>query len=680
MSHTASQSLIHLLGWLESSETLCETFDRADQKARDTNQSEIKTEHLLAALLEKDVDAADYVAEHSQTAGARKLILDFCEALIRGDAAGERTNPQTATHQSAAGQSAGGVWGSASQQTAAADVYASRSAYGSTTPSTSTYGSSLSARDNDPYDSSLSHSTAGYDPSPSAAGWGASATPSSSTWAAPSTSSYAATSASRHSAASIVSGSTAGQAAVAVTTDHPKPSRAVRRILARATMMAETEGAGTLTSQFVMQAIAADSQTSCGEQLRAFLSAAAIADVERLMLGTEGAFAVSEATQLSDELRQAKHTIGRLEANLQADDRRPVFDVVIDRIEDLKIRLDNELRDDRWHWLANDMPSSIGNDSVGMIPEEERARLEALSGPFAIYAKRKLEQDPRYQAVRELGRVRDEIVRQQETLGWRLRNIERDRDDRDRLVHLINELMVLPEDPPVEALSFDGPTDDDFQTDTTLSAPESPSGDRDSADLPTFAAIEAAAIRNLELDDALRGAEVFTRPVTEERVPSKLEQSERGRPKARSFLGRFFRGATTAAPSAEQFDVDVGPDLEQTAARDQHNGMNGPTSDKAPTLKPNDDEAAHGDAAEQDVGKAGDDGNAGTPIILLSDQTAAANTSGYVNGEVQDDEELPAKLHRRPGSVTTHLVWGAALISATVALGVIVHAAVAAAG
>lgn len=696
-----SQSVMHLLGWLPTTERLKSSLDRAQQAAKRADHEKVTTAHVLASLLE-DTDAVAFLARSGVDL---QNLRDFCVGTLgeqpstgKSDVSDDSPRPAPRTDKSTANQAANGTSTTSIQHgfraapgshsapsqpvsapyghghlTAGYDASgAGYSGYGSPRPSEAPSFDGSSAGNGYAI---AAHATSSYT---AASGSDTSArTPSS--WSRTSTADWGGSSDLYHQPASLDHASSgyrvAAQAAPAPTSQAsqtladagPEPSRELRRMMARASEMAELDQRDVVTSEIVVRAIASDPSTRSGRHLRLLLGAPepeAKAKADQKQQSARTPAEAEPADQKSKAEQQAK---GREQKDKPAEPLPPAFDLLRARASRLQKLLERDLQRDYRYRLANDLETFVENRSRTGHAGRDAYRVISTALEVVVNAKGELSVDPTYRAFQQMlatssamlanqAQLRDEFMRLLAAKGYK--------DDHE-IVRALRDLIDVPELPDPA----------DFE-------PLSPSAGPETA-ASHFGVSEVAGNH---ADSSSAGSEADKYPddktrylTAEEAVVDDLRDDEAPRLSQTRhgwawYLKRMFnRGRPTShqhddhfaeADRAHEHVIDITPRGEPLSRRNSGRSQSRPRSHDAQPEQRADPHREQGTPAAM-------------PIILMSgrsrgNESATTPYSNRTDREPEFDSGAP-QAHRR--NITHHIVWITVLVSATIGVGVLVQAA-----
>ena len=161
----------------------------------------------------------------------------------------------------------------------------------------------------------------------------------------------------------------------------PRPSRELRRLMAKASLAAETLGRDEVSSDLALQALALDADAAAGRRISAALPAA-----ERARIAEEIGEIAPRRAQSGAEDFAAAPTAPRLGGEA-------AFKELSARIEALLMTLHGELQKDMRYRIANDLAAFM----TQARPGEEALQNSAL--PILHATRAELERDPHYAAL-----------------------------------------------------------------------------------------------------------------------------------------------------------------------------------------------------------------------------------------------------------------------------------------
>ncbi|MEO1608179.1 MAG: hypothetical protein AAFR90_02335 [Pseudomonadota bacterium] len=434
---SVSQYNIELLGWLPIKDRLKASLERAFTAAAKANQATVEIEHLLAAFLE-DIDANVYFAKRGiEPEELRKFCInrigmpamrELVDASTHANAKTQDeiekidTSSQEAIGFSPAPYNNGA--GSAPPQNAypqdAYNGYENQSQnYTATLNSNRTAGSN-----NFSYNAYTRDSWSNPSASPSSlhrhtayAGAPASSTRSSSSFAP------------------ALPASSAQQ--MASVTVHPKPSPALRRVMAQASDFAERDGLDLIDSETAIKAIAVDAETSSGIFLRSYLKAKEIgsASIGHQAAKERDAERAAAREALDQALLKAK-------INKSAPDQS-AFDNVIKHAEKVLQLLQQELQKDMRYRLANDLSDFLTSRDTNALVTHDSAHLGRAAHPILRMAEAELRTNPSFQAHEQLHNTLQAFNMIKTTLNERLVRLQKVYDEGTPIIEAINKLIEL---------------------------------------------------------------------------------------------------------------------------------------------------------------------------------------------------------------------------------------------
>ena len=333
-----TEQAIELLGWMPISERLKATLERTFAGVASAGRDEATLEHLLAALLE-DVDANVYLAGCGVD---RDKIREHCLAAV-----GEAAAPALATGRNGAAPQA---------------VETRRNGFGGEDDEAAPIGG-------DAYFFSRSSRSA-------AAG-------------------------EEHARPIAYHDGYAGgsnYAASATRRSRATPSRAVRRLMARASEMAERSGSDVVGGELVAQAVALDGGTETGRLLQRLLPGRELAKLR----------AVHEP-----ERRAAEECAAEAKRKKTTPPKEAAFEALVKRVEELLHTLHRELQKDVRYRIANDLSAFLSNrqgDAGGYAGGE----LKNSALPILHATRAELDRDPQFRALERM-RVALRAIRGEES-------------------------------------------------------------------------------------------------------------------------------------------------------------------------------------------------------------------------------------------------------------------------
>lgn len=492
-----SGSVMSLLGWLPASEHLAKSLEGALKAARETSQEEVSVSHVLAALIE-DTDAVEYLASHRVE---RKALREFCENRIgktatdlaargarevgtakaaspsasatRATAAPVPSTSHSTAPQPAATSSGNGYYGGYANGTASPAT--TSHGYASSTSSSNGYGHSDGYNGSSGYGATSSgyrgtseagadthtgsYASNGYDSaSNTTPSWSRSSATDS--WSSKTASNgYGQTPATahhttpHHTAAPEPTSELADDDQSDVGALEVVPSSSLRRVMALASQLAEAEPdvadqSKQIDSKTVIRAIALDGKTATGRHLKLLLPAAEIALAGRLLSQGKGQAAPANADG-SEKAEKPK---------AKKQPPQPAFDIVHQRTRALMKLLERELQRDYRYRLSNDLATFVESQNR-MIGYDGQAgnssHIVSTAMEVVSNAKAELGRDPAYRAFQQVAATSDALLQNQARLHDELQRLlaaRRPAED-EEIVKVIAEIIKLPEIP--EESSFD---------------------------------------------------------------------------------------------------------------------------------------------------------------------------------------------------------------------------------
>ena len=467
----SAYSGIELLGWLPATERLKASLERAFTAAAqagqgEAEQREVEIEHILAAFLE-DIDANVYLATRNVD---REELRKFCISQIgeAGMPAADTALPDTALPQedktkneSVATPSTAGTeaiehptpsqpaeqsaYPASSPQTAYASSTSQPSSYTGTstehsshhnrdTPTQGYSGGATSPSTNNSYSynrDSWSHSALSspyHRPKTYGDTHSASSVRSSSAFGAHSTS----------SAYAQPANTSTIKATNAYTSVNPKPSAALRRMMAQASDLTEAEGRDEIDSETVVRAIAVDTETNSGRFLRGYLK---IRDIGEASIGRKAADARAE--EIAAAHAAAEQAAQQARHSQTAAEQQPAFDVIVKRSETIMQLLQRELQKDIRYRLANDLTDFLSARETGALVAHEGSHLRNSAHPILHAAESELRSDPNFQAHEQLRNTLRAINVVQRALQDRLLRLQDVHGDSSPIVKAVQQLVDL---------------------------------------------------------------------------------------------------------------------------------------------------------------------------------------------------------------------------------------------
>lgn len=340
------------LGWIPAGKRLAATLKLAADAASRESADEISVEHVLAALLE-NVDAARFFATHGADVEA---VRAHCG--VADEAAEPEPEPEPIPEPASAAAPAPTRWDAGSSIDTG-------------------YGASADGARRDGFGGDASYDAArrgyangGGESYGASGGYGAR-----DPWAQPTARAYGADYATPARAASAPAA-------------RAKPSRDLRRLMARASDLAEQEGRSELMGDVVIRAITADADGATGALLRRLVPKDKQVQhpKERLVLAAQ-----AEAAERQKVKSASKAAV-----------EEPAYAALIKRSDAFLKALHSELQKDLRYRVANDLMKLMRDRDPNAMITREGENLGEAALPIVHATRAELQRDPHFRAYEQV--------------------------------------------------------------------------------------------------------------------------------------------------------------------------------------------------------------------------------------------------------------------------------------